>query len=87
MRAFITTVFERVESLQRRMGSVSNLVPDLHGLVDRVLIDQMNYSRSIRSFYRQAGLESAIGDDFFLEYKARINSELKKRKIEFEAVF
>lgn len=68
-------------------GKPEKLVSDLHGLVDRVIIDRMNYLGSIRSFYRQAGLESAMGDDFFLEYKARITSELKKREIEFEAVF
>jgi DNA repair photolyase len=68
-------------------GNPEKLVADLSGLVNKVFIDRMNYLSSIRGFYRQVGLESAMGDEFFLEYKARLTSELKRRKMEFEVVF
>ena len=56
-------------------------------MVDHVIIDRMNYLSSIKSFYRQVGLEYAMEDEFFLEYKTRLVSELKKRKIGFQVVF
>jgi DNA repair photolyase len=68
-------------------GNPEKLVADLSGMVNKVFIDRMNYLSSIRGFYRQVGLESAMEDEFFLEYKARLTSELKKRKMEFEVVF
>ena len=68
-------------------GNPEKLVADLSGLVNKVFIDRMNYLSSIRGFYRQVGLESAMEDEFFLEYKARLTSELKRRKMEFEVVF
>lgn len=68
-------------------GNPEKLVADLSGLVNKVFIDRMNYLGSIRGFYRQVGLESATEDEFFHEYKARLTSELKKRKMEFEVVF
>ena len=68
-------------------GNPEKLVADLYGLVNKVFIDRMNYLSSIRGFYRQVGLESAMEDEFFLEYKTRLTSELKKRKMEFEVVF
>lgn len=68
-------------------GNPEKLVADLSGLVNKVFIDRMNYLSSMRGFYRQVGLESAMEDEFFLEYKARLTSELKKRKMEFEVVF
>jgi len=63
------------------------LVADLDGLVDRVFIDRMNYLNQIVAFYRQLDLEWATEDEFFQEYKARLISELKKRRMKFEAVF
>jgi len=68
-------------------GNPEKLVADLSGLVNKVFIDRMNYLSSMRGFYRQVGLESAMEDEFFLEYKARLTSELKRRKMEFEVVF
>jgi DNA repair photolyase len=68
-------------------GNPEKLVADLYGLVNKVFIDRMNYLSSIKGFYRKAGLEFAMEDEFFLEYKARLTSELKKRKMEFEVVF
>ncbi|NTV57847.1 MAG: radical SAM protein [Deltaproteobacteria bacterium] len=68
-------------------GDPEKLVADLDGSVDRVFIDRMNYLSQIKSFYRQLNLEWATEDEFFQEYKARLNSELKKRGMKFEAVF
>jgi DNA repair photolyase len=68
-------------------GKPEKLVADLHGLVDGVFIDRMNYLNQIKAFYRQLKLEWATEDEFFQEYKARLISELKKRRMNFEAVF
>ena len=68
-------------------GDPEKLVAELDGLVDRVFIDRMNYLNQIKAFYRQLKLEWATQDDFFQEYKGRLISELKKRRIECEAVF
>ena len=68
-------------------GRPEELVASLHGMVDRVFIDRMNYLGQVKSFYRQHKLDWATEDDFFQEYKARLVSELKKRKMQFEAVF
>jgi DNA repair photolyase len=68
-------------------GNPEKLVADLDGLVDKVLIDRMNYLNQIKTFYRELKLEWATEDEFFQEYKARLTSELKKRRMKFEAVF
>ncbi len=68
-------------------GDPEELVADLEGLVDRVFIDRMNYLNQIKAFYRRLGLEWATEDEFFQEYKGRLTSELKKRRIPFQAVF
>jgi len=47
----------------------------------------MNYLGQIKTSYRQLNLEWAAEDEFFQEYKARLISELKKRRMKFEAVF
>jgi len=47
----------------------------------------MNYLNQIKASYRQLKLEWAAEDEFFQEYKARLTSELKKRRMKFEAVF
>ena len=68
-------------------GDPEKLVADLAGLVDKVFIDRMNYLNQIKAFYRQLNLEWATEDEFFQEYKGRLISELKKRRMKFEAVF
>jgi DNA repair photolyase len=68
-------------------GNPEKLIADLDGLVDKVLIDRMNYLNQIKAFYRQLKLEWATEDDFFQECKARLLSELKKRGMKYEAVF
>jgi len=68
-------------------GNPEKLISDLDGLVDRVFIDRMNYLNQVKAFYRQLNLEWATEDEFFQEYKTRLASELKKRRIKFEAAF
>lgn len=68
-------------------GNPEKLVADLEGLVQKVIIDRMNYLGQIKAYYRQLKLEWATEDDFFQEYKARLIHELAKRKMKFEAVF
>jgi DNA repair photolyase len=68
-------------------GNPEKLVEDLAGKVDYVYIDKMNYTGAIRKFYLHHGLEAALRDAFFSEYKDRLVGELKKRKIDFEVLF
>ncbi|MGD9032271.1 MAG: radical SAM protein [Desulfobacteraceae bacterium] len=68
-------------------GNPEKLVQNLEGKVDYVYIDRMNYVSSIIGFYRQHGLEKETTGKFFREYKKRLTSELKKRKMKYEALF
>ena len=68
-------------------GDPEKLVADLDGLVDRVLIDRMNYLNQTKAYYRQLKLEWATEDEFFQEYKTRLTTALKKRRMKFEAIF
>lgn len=68
-------------------GNPERLVQSLEGKVDNVYIDKMNYVHSIMGFYHQRGLERETSDKFFFEYKQRLVSELKKRKMKYEALF
>jgi DNA repair photolyase len=60
-------------------GDPEKLVADLHGLVDRVFIDRMNYLNQVKALYRQINLEWATEDEFFQQVRARLVSGLKKR--------
>ena len=42
-----------------------NLAKKLHGIVDYVLIDRMNYVWRVRKLYRKLNLEYALSDEFF----------------------
>ena len=68
-------------------GNPEKLIEGLKGKVDKIFIDRMNYLSSIKGFYRQVGLEKETTDRFFYEYKERLISELKKRKMKFEVLF
>lgn len=68
-------------------GNPEKLIEDLNGKVDKVFIDRMNYLSYIKKFYRQVGLQKEMTDRFFHEYKERLISELKKRKMKFEILF
>lgn len=68
-------------------GNPEKLAQNLEGKVDYVYIDRMNYMNSIKGFYRQQGWEKETTDNFFGEQKKRLTSELKKRKMKYEALF
>ena len=68
-------------------GNPEKLAGSLAGKVDYVYIDRMNYTNAIRKFYRHHGLEEALKDSFFREYKGRLVRELKKYGTAFEVLF
>ena len=68
-------------------GDPEALVRQLEGNVHRVLVDRMNYTGSIRGFYRGHGLGNAVKDDFFSRQKQLLRNELEARNIAFEFLF
>jgi len=68
-------------------GNPENLIAALDGKADRVLIDRMNYPNTVKGFYYELGLRKEMTDGFFNEFKERLVTELKKRKMDFEVVF
>jgi DNA repair photolyase len=68
-------------------GNPEKLIEKLEGKVDNIYIDKMNYIYSIKGFYHKLGLQRETTDKFFHEYKERLISELKKRKMKFEVLF
>jgi DNA repair photolyase len=68
-------------------GDPQKLGSMLDGKVDRVLMDRMNYVSSIKGIYKNLGLEWAISDEFFDEYKHRLTFELRRRAIAIELHF
>lgn len=68
-------------------GNPEDLVANLEGKVDNILIDKMNYMNSIRGFYKKHGLEYATTPQFFREQKERLTCELRRRRMRFRAVF
>ncbi len=68
-------------------GNPSRLIARLEGLVDRILIDRMNYLPSIKGFYLKQGLQEAASDDFFKKYKESLLLEMEKRNMDFEVFF
>ncbi len=68
-------------------GNPEKLADSLAGKVDYVYIDRMNYIGAIRSFYRHHGMERALKDTFFREYRDRLVRELTKNGTAFEVLF
>lgn len=68
-------------------GNPEKLAGSLAGKVDYVYIDRMNYTGAIRSFYRRHGIEGALKDPFFREYRERLVTELTKNGTAFEVLF
>lgn len=68
-------------------GNPEKLVESLAGKVDYVYIDRMNYTSAVRIFYQTVGLEEALKDSFFHEYKERLSQELRRRRMTFEVFF
>jgi len=68
-------------------GNPEKLAALLHGAVDRVLIDRMNYVPTVRAFYARHGLLDALTDSFFRTQSARLAKALRARGICVETVF
>jgi len=68
-------------------GNPEKLVEHIKGKTDKVYIDRMNYMSAIRGFYYRCGLKEAASEEFFREYKQRLVTELKKRRMRFEILF
>jgi DNA repair photolyase len=68
-------------------GNPERLIEILHGTVDYIYIDKMNYSDTIKKFYHQNNLNHALEAPFFYEYKNRLIDALRKRDLKFEVLF
>jgi len=68
-------------------GNPENLIAALEGRADKILIDRMNYTNTIKGFYVRQNLEYAISDAFFVEQTRRLVAELKKRRMAFDVVW
>ncbi len=68
-------------------GNLKKLIQKLEGKVDKVFIDKMNYLQAITEFYKRLSLRRETTEGFFYEYRERLTSELRKKKIIFEVLF
>lgn len=68
-------------------GNPEKLIERLSGKTDKVYIDKMNYLSTIKAFYFQQGFKEAATGAFFNEYRKRLITELKKRRMKFEVLF
>ncbi|MFW6140862.1 MAG: radical SAM protein [Acidobacteriota bacterium] len=68
-------------------GNPENLINNLAGKVDHVYIDRMNYTSSIRSFYKHLGWEKALRDTFFKQQRDRLVRALEQKGIDYRALF
>jgi DNA repair photolyase len=68
-------------------GKPERLIPKLHGIADRILVDRMNYMDTISGMYRKLGYEKEAADAFFDEARERLAAELQKRGMRFELLF
>jgi len=68
-------------------GNPENLINDLAGKVNHVYIDRMNYTSSIRSFYKRLGWEKALQDTFFKKQRDRLIRVLEQKRIDYQALF
>ena len=68
-------------------GNPENLIRELEGRVDKVLIDRMNYVSSVKGFYMEQGFKRETTDLFFHEQKERLVGELRKRGMRFDVFF
>ena len=63
-----------------------DLIAQLSGKVDYVLLDRMNYHYS-NWVYRKYGLELAMNDPFFTKKKALLTTILKQEGIPYEVLY
>ena len=68
-------------------GNPQRLIQRLEGKVDEVLIDKMNYIRSVRDLYLKLGFQKEMTDPFFSHQKERLIGELEKRGMKYEVLF
>jgi DNA repair photolyase len=68
-------------------GNPERLASLLGGAVDRVLIDRMNYTPTVKAFYARHGLMDALTDAFFKTQSSRLAKALRARGIQVEKVF
>ena len=68
-------------------GNPQRLIQRLQGKVDEVLIDKMNYIRSIRGLYYHLGFQKEMTDSFFRQQKERLICELETRGMKYEVLF
>lgn len=68
------------------LPKAEDLIPQLHGKVDYVLLDRMNYHYS-NWVYRKYKLESAMSDLFFTKQRAILSTILKQEGIPYEVLY
>ena len=68
-------------------GNPQRLIQRLEGKVDEVLIDKMNYIRSIRGLYYHLGFQKEMTDSFFRQQKERLICELETRGMKYQVLF
>ena len=59
----------------------SPLVKMLDGLVDEVLIDQLNYSNKVKALYRRAKLDQYLAEDYFHYVGLELKDRFEKKRI------
>jgi DNA repair photolyase len=68
-------------------GNPERLAARLGGAADRVLIDRMNYTSTVRSYYARHGLLDALTDSFFRTQSLRLAKALGAHGIPVDLVF
>ncbi len=68
-------------------GNPERLGALLTGAADRVLIDRMNYTPAVRSFYARHELADALTDSFFRTQAARLGKTLRAGGVPVQRVF
>jgi DNA repair photolyase len=63
------------------------LAEKLTGLVDKVLIDRLNYSNKISALYRRAGMNQYLEQDYFTSVAAVLTDCFEKSGIEISVLF
>ena len=63
------------------------VVKKLEGLVDEVLIDQMNYSNKVKALYRKHKLEQYLEDDYFRLFGNDLKTRFEKLGIPVTMIF
>ena len=95
-----TSIKDRIETLEKLhsagidtfamiaplLPNAENLVPQLEGKINYVLVDKMNYHYADR-IYKRLNLESARTNAFFTGKKKELTDMFKKRNMTFQFLF